>query len=1197
MKYITKLLASTIVALFMTSALFAQNIEVVNVDPSNYPEIFMEFHAYDTDGNKIRNFNWNNDIEVTDGGLQRDLILNKSECPKGISKVSLVLILDLSLSMSDPMPNNGRTRFDFMKNAALVWIDALPEGRAECSIIGFSSGVYRNPKLLHKWVPINDVNRQTLKDSVNQAPLLQGTNYNSAFFGNPNTGEIGAFDLAKTAKYKPVFIFITDGGHDPSHHPNPGLFRTGDVVREANELDVSIYSITIADISQDDLNNLNSISGQTGGDVYFGLESQAEIESIIQDILTDIDPSEYPAPCYVTWNGHCESGKVNFIANNVPASTTFTYNIPDSVLPKLAADNKEPFFLNPPIGQTVTKTVTLTAIDNFVEFTGINSSDPAFGIQGGLSGRIDEDGMKTITITYTAPDSTCHEANYEIEGSACRGNVLNPHAGWFFVKTIDVGSLALGKRRDITVTQRICNWTCIDAKIDDIIIKGDNAGDFKLESGISKGSVIPAGTCVDIVMQFDPQAQGDRKAKFVVKAFGEEHEGDIIGYGIGDAKIEVADNIDFGSADCQNPQKDKDLTVKNLGELELVINNISFGGTDFSFVPAPDFPDTIDPQQQKTYTIRFEPGQNTGNITDQATITSNAKGQNQIEVELTGVGEKVEITTDKKEIDFGTICPDSVATEKITLTNEGTMDVGVNTSNIDPFTMTTTNWNLTGNGGTSEVSVNFSSSVEGAFEEELIFTDDYCNYKDTVIVKGIVAGPEVTANPSPFVMSADIGSPEQKTLTLTNNSDRDLQISDLLPQNGQFTIISVTPPNKIVSANGGTAEVVIEYDPTNTDDIDTELIINGTPCNYTKSIALQGRPGQAVAELSIRDDYEAMIGGSISVNIDLINKSAGYSSTNISTISLELAYDNSLLTPSGYTNDGVLELNNIPTNGTNADETLVTINFDVESGATVLFSDLAAFNAVDDGGSVLIVPDTGRFTVKEATARLYTSDVKAEPGEVFDMTFFISDASNLSADVNEGIEVDISFNATLIEPAGNTPEGTVTGTGKSAVRTIRIDDLPIVTGTGEQTLKSYKFRAMLGNAETTEIVLSDPAVKNGQVSFDIDTAMFELEGICRKGNTIRLLDPYANTNAGFNSIVPNPVERSAEIEYTLVEPGYTSIWLVNTLGEKVRKITAGNMEPDTYNFTMETSDLNSGLYMIILQTPTDKFSRTLQILK
>jgi hypothetical protein len=146
---------------------------------------------------------------------------------------------------------------------------------------------------------------------------------------------------------------------------------------------------------------------------------------------------------------------------------------------------------------------------------------------------------------------------------------------------------------------------------------------------------------------------------------------------------------------------------------------------------------------------------------------------------------------------------------------------------------------------------------------------------------------------------------------------------------------------------------------------------------------------------------------------------------------------------------------------------------------------------------------------------------------------------------------------------------------------------------------SIPMIASLGTVEETALNLSNfklfDAVGN-EVEYDVDYKYgnFKLLGICREGGP-RLINPKGTTQ--FSVIKPNPGSNSIEIDFELRETGKTELFLTNIFGEKVLEIINSELKAGEYQKHINTFNLASGIYIIILQTKSDSQTKRIEILK
>lgn len=213
-----------------------------------------------------------------------------------------------------------------------------------------------------------------------------------------------------------------------------------------------------------------------------------------------------------------------------------------------------------------------------------------------------------------------------------------------------------------------------------------------------------------------------------------------------------------------------------------------------------------------------------------------------------------------------------------------------------------------------------------------------------------------------------------------------------------------------------------------------------------------------------------------------------------------------------------------------------------------------------------------------ASATLSTIEIEGTPGDRISIPIILSKGEHLLAAGVQNIDVDLEFNPTLLYPVRYPIERIDEKRAK-----IRVKDLPINQQIGT-TIGEVECIVGLGNEEKCELILSNPEIKSGVADVFLVNGQFRLKGICREGGA-RLLNLSART--GILNIMPNPAEESFDVEVSIGEVGFVEISLLNLLGEKVKNIIGPiPMEQGKYNFRVNTSDLNKGLNILQLRTPS-----------
>lgn len=68
------------------------------------------------------------------------------------------------------------------------------------------------------------------------------------------------------------------------------------------------------------------------------------------------------------------------------------------------------------------------------------------------------------------------------------------------------------------------------------------------------------------------------------------------------------------------------------------------------------------------------------------------------------------------------------------------------------------------------------------------------------------------------------------------------------------------------------------------------------------------------------------------------------------------------------------------------------------------------------------------------------------------------------------------------------------------------------------------------------------------------------------------------------TVIPNPVNEQAEIGFSLSRPSFTTVTLVNSLGETVKQLFAGQLDAGQRGFYADLSNVSSGTYLVNITT-------------
>lgn len=209
-----------------------------------------------------------------------------------------------------------------------------------------------------------------------------------------------------------------------------------------------------------------------------------------------------------------------------------------------------------------------------------------------------------------------------------------------------------------------------------------------------------------------------------------------------------------------------------------------------------------------------------------------------------------------------------------------------------------------------------------------------------------------------------------------------------------------------------------------------------------------------------------------------------------------------------------------------------------------------------------------------SAATLEVGDVTGAPGDLVELPIRLRDARGISASGVTGFSGTLRFDASLLLPVDGTPMGTVT----AGVRQIPLA-FPATTGP-DSILAKLRFRAALGSATSTLLVLDDLDAVGGAIVLDTSAGRFTLLDVCGIGVS-RLVATGALPAIKAS---PNPSSSSIEIVYTLLEDGPASLALFDAAGVRIAILFDGAAVHGEYQRRLDLSTCPAGSYLLVLRS-------------
>ncbi|MBI3258067.1 MAG: choice-of-anchor D domain-containing protein, partial [Ignavibacteriae bacterium] len=757
----------------------------------------------------------------------------------------------------------------------------------------------------------------------------------------------------------------------------------------------------------------------------------------------------------------------------------------------------------------------------------------------------------------------------------------------------------VGMAKDSLVVDFIKNKSTYPFEVREIRFSNGDTSDFKIISGFPPFNVAALAS-KPVEFRFSPSSEGKKAATIIIITQNDTLTQTISGEGV-TRQIEVINGtINFGSVEV-NTEKDtlKALTIKNIGKIPVTITGTRHGtpnDKDFSTISGGGsfilMPDSI-----KQMDLKFVPsieGRTSGTLLfDYNGVGSPAT----VGLFGEGVAPKLEIVN--KTIDFGKVVLGSSkdSLQAVTIKNAGTMVLTI--YNVWYYNQNTNEFTTLAGGGnfivkprdSARMDLRFTPKAIGVRSEKLLF-----DYNGTgPIPEIILTGEGIPKNyMSVKVLNnvIDFGkviidSPKDtiQAVTIQNNGNVAISITDIQLQNSSetsFTILSnpaplIINPNDIIrldirfipnSLGIKNNKIQFSYQGSATP---AEVTITGEGINNTPSIQL----------LNSSIDFGKVEVGSFKDTLRAVTiKNIGKTAITVTDV------QNALLSEQDFT-----ILNNPAPKVLNPNDTFF---LDLKFTPSVDSKKIGRFRFNFDN-SVLPIEmglkgEGFKITKPTASAMFTIGSAEANAGETVLIPIKLNAPTNILESGIEKFHVRISFNTTLLEPIGTTPFGVMQGNKR--IIELDLPNLPI--DGGNNTLLQLQFRAGLGNDSISAITLDSIEAIGGTGQFTHENGKFKLLGICPAGGP-RLLNP--NGIITLSVIHPNPAHEYAEIQLETTESGLTTLELYTMQGQKVRTYINGQIEPSSQIISLDLTNISSGKYILILQTPTERRTTSIEVLR
>jgi uncharacterized repeat protein (TIGR01451 family) len=326
-------------------------------------------------------------------------------------------------------------------------------------------------------------------------------------------------------------------------------------------------------------------------------------------------------------------------------------------------------------------------------------------------------------------------------------------------------------------------------------------GQFTIDSGDISGDTLGPDESADISLVFKPTATGPQEAILTIPS-NDPDDNPVYVHLIGNAtKPEISaepDSVDFDSVPVGTESAPQTVTVRNIGDADLIISSLTIDDPQFAF--ADPFTDdisgqTLAPGDSATIHLVFKPtaaGPQTGKLT----ITSNDIEDSPLDISLYGNATVPLISIEPASINFGKVLVDTTSTTRtVTITNAGTASLTILNLTISDsqFSLASTSDNISGlTLAPSEfvtIYLVFTPTATGAQSANLTITsNDPDKSSVDVALSGTGTLQQISVEPD----SLDFGdvlrgtTSPAKSVRVTNTGSANLTIGTLTIDNDRF---------------------------------------------------------------------------------------------------------------------------------------------------------------------------------------------------------------------------------------------------------------------------------------------------------------------------------------------------------------------------------------------------------------------------
>ena len=636
--------------------------------------------------------------------------------------------------------------------------------------------------------------------------------------------------------------------------------------------------------------------------------------------------------------------------------------------------------------------------------------------------------------------------------------------------SVDFGDVTLGSSgtRTITLTS---NGTA-PLTIKSITVAG---GSF---SGPPQAlpQVLQPNQQMSLKVKFSPKAEGDAAGSITISSDSATSPSAKIpmhGKGVAataPALSASATSLSFGNVSVGS-QATKTVTVKSTGTAPVTITagsvtGTGFAATDAGVAVANMAPVTLQPGQQVTFDVVFDPAKS-GNAGGQLSLSTDAGSP--VIVSLSGKGINTTypaLSLSAASLDFGDVQEGAKSVRQLTLTSSGTAPVTVSSATIAgqnfqivsaTYPSGVSGWPATLTPGQKVVlSVAFTPDAVDSFTGDLALSSDAQGGNVNVPLSGTgdaVPAANLTASPTSISFGqVAVGSKSSQPLTLTSDGNAPLVISAITISGSQFS--GDVPSLPVTLQPGEQLKLTLTYEPTADGPASGTVAITSNDSSGPATISLGGT-GTTATSPQLTVSPMTVDFGNVALNTTA-NKTITLTSSGTAVLTI-----NSVdISGTGFTVSGA----NFPVTLNPKDSVTLQVKFDPQAAGDVTGKLTITSNS--STGATTVVELSGTGTITTTVPKLQVSSTSLDFGDVT-----VGSTKTLNLALTSSGTAPVTINSVTIKGAGFSDSGQafpLTLKPNDSV-TLKVQFDPAAAGavTGQLTISSNS-----STGATTQVQLS-----------------------------------------------------------------------------------------------------------------------------